>query len=136
MTSNLATVQAIYEAFGKGDIPFILDKVAEDVRWEDWSNNHAQQAEVPWLKPQQGRKGVLEFFQTLGTLQLNDFQVYSLMDGGHQVSAEVMIDFTVSSTGKRLRDEELHLWTFNDQGQVIRLRHYNDTAKHIAAAKA
>jgi hypothetical protein len=28
--SNLATVQGIYEAFGRGDIPAILDAVADD----------------------------------------------------------------------------------------------------------
>jgi hypothetical protein len=29
----------------------------------------------------------------------------------------------------------MHLWTFNDDGKVSRLRHYTDTAKHIAALK-
>jgi len=32
------------------------------------------------------------------------------------------------------RDEEMHLWTFDANGKVIRLRHYTDTAKHIQAA--
>jgi len=30
----------------------------------------------------------------------------------------------------------MHLWTFNDAGKVIRLRHYTDTAKHLQAADA
>jgi hypothetical protein len=29
----------------------------------------------------------------------------------------------------------MHLWTFNGDGMVSRLRHYTDTAKHIAAFK-
>jgi len=41
----------------------------------------------------------------------------------------------VKGTGRRYRDEELHLWTLNDDGKVTRLRHYTDTAKHIAAAQ-
>ena len=32
--SNLATVRGIYAAFGRGDIPAILDALAEDVEWE------------------------------------------------------------------------------------------------------
>ncbi len=36
--SNLGTTQAIYEAFGRGDIPFILDQLADDVAWEQWEN--------------------------------------------------------------------------------------------------
>jgi uncharacterized protein len=35
--------------------------------------------------------------------------------------------------GGHYRDEEIHLWTFDDAGKVVRLRHYVDTAKHIAA---
>jgi hypothetical protein len=27
----------------------------------------------------------------------------------------------------------LHLWTFDDQGKVVRMRHYIDTAQHLAA---
>jgi hypothetical protein len=29
----------------------------------------------------------------------------------------------------------MHLFTFNAEGKVTRLRHYTDTAKHIAAAR-
>jgi len=35
--------------------------------------------------------------------------------------------------GGHYRDEEMHLWTFDDNGKVTRLRHYVDTAKHVAA---
>ena len=31
------------------------------------------------------------------------------------------------------RDEEMHLWTFGDDGKVSRLGHDVETAKHIAA---
>jgi hypothetical protein len=37
-------------------------------------------------------------------------------------------------TGGRSRDDELHLWTLDGHGRIVRLRHYVDTAKHIAAA--
>jgi hypothetical protein len=43
----LAAAGAIYEAFGKGDIPTILGYIADDVRWEAWQDNSAQQAGVP-----------------------------------------------------------------------------------------
>ena len=42
------------------------------------------------------------------------------------VAAEVLID----------DGEELHLWTWNEDGRVMGMRHYTDTAKHIAAALA
>ena len=134
--SNLATVQAIYQAFGSGDINTILGHMAHDVQWEAWADNTAQQAGVPWLQAKHGKQGVLEFFQTLGQMTvLKDFQVLSLMEGGAQVAVEFVIEYDVPSTGGHVRDEEIHLWTFNPSGEVIRLRHYTDTAKHMAAAR-
>jgi hypothetical protein len=52
--------------------------------------------------------------------------------GERQVGVEVVIDFSTPAGG-RARDEELHLWTFDEHQQVVRMRHYVDTAKHIAA---
>ena len=134
MKSNLQTVQAIYEAFGKGDIPTILSHLADDVKWESWENNSAQKAGVPWLKPRKDKDGVLAFFQIVGTMEFRDFRVLSLMEGGNQVAAELVLDARISDTGQILRDEEMHLWTFNEQGKVSRLRHYLDTHKHMIAA--
>lgn len=136
MTNNLATVGEIYAAFGAGDIPTILSHMADDVQWEQWADNSAQRVGVPWLAARHGKAGVLEFFQVLGSLmQVTDFQVLSLMAGSNQVAAEFVIEFDLPSLGTHFRDEEIHLWTFNDEGKVTRLRHYADTAKHMAAAR-
>lgn len=134
MTDHLATIGKIYQAFGQGDIPTILAHMADDVQWEAWADNSAQKAGVPWLQARQGKEGVLAFFQVLGGMPVKDFQILSLMAGGNQVAAEFVIEVEVPATGAHYRDEEIHLWTFNEAGQVIRLRHYTDTAKHIAAA--
>jgi ketosteroid isomerase-like protein len=136
MHDPLATISAIYAAFGRGDIPAILDHLADDVRWEEWTNNTAQAAGVPWLQARHGKAGVVEFFGVMGAMHLRDFRVLSLMAGGNQVAAEIEIEFAVPSTGRTLRDQELHLWTCDDTGKVVRLRHYVDTAKHMAAAEA
>ncbi|HMQ61391.1 MAG TPA: nuclear transport factor 2 family protein [Flavilitoribacter sp.] len=137
MSQNLITVQAIYEAFGKGDIPTILSHLADDVNWESWTDNSAQKAGVPWLQSMKGKDGVLAFFQLIGNpevFQIKEFQVLSIMDGGRQIAAEFVIEADILSTGGHFRDEEVHLWTFNDQGKVVRLRHYTDTHKHMVAA--
>ena len=135
MSDQVATVASIYEAFGRGDVATILATLAEDVRWEEWADNRAQKSGVPWLQPRQGPAGALEFFAIAGQFEIHEFRVLSLLAGGDQVVAEVVIDATVP-TGARYRDEELHLWTFNAAGKVVRLRHYVDTAKHIAAARS
>ena len=47
-------------------------------------------------------------------------------------TAQIVIELTYPSGG-RVRDEELHLWRFDGDHKIAALRHYVDTAKHIAA---
>jgi ketosteroid isomerase-like protein len=130
-----ATVAEIYAAFGRGDIPAILDALAEDVAWEHWPAPAANQAPVPWLLPRTGKAGAQEFFQVVSSWTISDFQVLDLMVGERQVSAQIVIEARLPN-GATLHDEEMHLWTFDETGKVSRFRHYVDTAKHIAAAQA
>jgi ketosteroid isomerase-like protein len=135
MRSNLATVQAIYQAFGQGDLPAILGHLAPQVQWEAWADHSAQRAGYPLLAARQGPDGVAAFFrQVAENTQLHAFQVLDLFGDGRQVAVEVAIDFTYRATGQRVRDEELHLWTFDGDGRVVRMRHYVDTAKHLRGA--
>ena len=46
MQQNLETVKKIYEAFGKGDIPVLVEYLDENVSWEQWADNTAQKAGV------------------------------------------------------------------------------------------
>ena len=48
---NAATVQAIYEAFGKGDLDTILGHLADDVQWEPSDDNRAVAAGIACLQP-------------------------------------------------------------------------------------
>jgi uncharacterized protein len=131
--ANLVTVQDIYAAFGRGDVPAILDVIGDDCRWEYWSDHTAQRAGVPYLQAHIGPAGVAEFFAAASELQIHDFQVLGYIAGDHEVVAKILIDASTSNGG-RYRDEELHLWTLDEHGKIVALRHYVDTAKHIAAA--
>jgi ketosteroid isomerase-like protein len=134
-TDNAATVADIYAALGRGDVPAILETLAPDVAWEQWSEpTFAQRAAVPHLMARTGRAGVAEFFTLLSSYTVLEFDVLDVIGTGRQVVAEVRASFALPGGG-RFADEELHLWTFDDDGRVTRLRHYVDTAKHIAAAR-
>ena len=127
------TVSRIYQAFGDGDVATILGYLDDNVTWDaDWADNSAQRAGVANLTPRRGRDGVAEFFALVGKTTIHEFVVHDLMSSDRQVVVQVTIDTTVLSGG-RLRDEELHLWTFGPDGRVVALRHYVDTAKHIRA---
>ena len=134
--SNIATVQGIYEAFGKGDVPAILDVLADDVEWESWADNSAVKAGVPWMIPRHGKAEVAKFFETVGQMEVVDLQILAMMEGGDQVAVEFVLEARLPAFGGgHYRDEEMHLWTFDADGKVRRLRHYTDTAKHIAALR-
>ena len=133
VTDHRDTVLAIYQAFQRGDIPFILERIAPDVRWEEWPDNHAQKAGVPWLKPLHGRDSVVQFFQLLGTYRFHRFDVLSVMGGPNHACGLIAVDIELP-TGGRFADEEMHLFEFNEKGQVTLFRHYLDTAKAIAVS--
>ena len=134
MKNNSETVGQLYAAFGRGDIPAILDSLDDDVQWEQWEQpTEAQKAGVPWLQPRRGKAGAAEFFSLLGQLQFYSFDVRDLMASGNQVAADVSLD-VASPNGVRIQDEEIHLWTFNDAGKVVRFRHYIDTTRQMKLA--
>jgi ketosteroid isomerase-like protein len=132
-TGNAAVVAAVYEAFGRGDVPAVLDRLAPDVAWDHWPDNFAQRGGVPYLVPRWGRADVAGFFAEIARMTVLDFAVLDLIGDGRQVVAEVRASFALPDGG-RFADEELHLWTFDDAGLVCRFRHYCDTAKHLAAS--
>lgn len=135
MTDHRETVLSIYQAFQRGDIPFILERMAPDVRWEDWPDHTAQKAGVPWLKPLRGRDNVVQFFQLIGGFTFHRFDILSVMGGPNHACGLIAVDIELP-TGGRFVDEEMHLFEFNDRGQVVMFRHYVDTAKAMAVSKA
>lgn len=131
---NLTTVQGIYEAFGRGDVEAILNVLADEVEWESWADNSAVKAGVPTMVPRHGKAEVAGFFETVGQMKITDLQILNMMEGPNQVAVEFVLEADLPGWGGgHYRDEEIHLWTFNDEGRITRLRHYIDTAKHIAA---
>ncbi len=125
---NLATIGAVYEAFGRGDVPFILDQLAADVVWETLPGYG-----VPYLEPGRGRDHVAGFFSALGALTFHGFEVRNLLAGGDQVAAIVHLDATVQATGVRVADLEVHLWTFGPDGTVTEFSHVLDRHAQVLA---
>lgn len=133
--SNVTSVSAIYEAFGRQDLPAILERLADDVHFDaDWNDNHAQQAGVEHMAARRGHAQVADYFGLIAGWRVDEFQVLDLLASGEQVAAEVRVAFALPNGG-RFIDEVMHLWTFDPDGKVKRLRHYVDTAKHIAASQ-
>lgn len=118
-----AIVDEIYAAFGRGDVPGILERLAEDVEWEHDAIDHG----IALLTPRRGRREVVKFFEALGAIDITRFDVVNLLEGGDQVCAVVRVAHKHKVTEKIFSDLELHLWSFNDRGQIAGFRHVVDS---------
>lgn len=132
MSRHAKTVEAIYAAFERGDIPGILSSLREDVEWEHDTVDHG----IPWLAPRQGRAQVADFFATLRALDFRRFELKRILADDTTAVALIHVEIAVRATGRVINDVELHLWTFDAQGKVARFRHVADTHQHWLALRA
>ena len=130
---NLKVVEQIYAAFGKGDVPAILAKLADTVDW-DYAYRAAPNP-IPWLQPRLGVGGAAEFFKSVqANLEIHRFAVSALAQGPGVVVALFDIEATIKRTGKRIvEQDQAHIWRFNEAGKVVRFRHCADTYQHAKA---
>jgi uncharacterized protein len=126
---NVQTVQAIYEAFGRGDVPAILDKLADDVEWDLDAPSYG----VPIYEPGVGREHAQRFFELLGDLEFGRFEPTNFLTGGDQVAVTIDVEATVKATGRTAEALEIHLWTFRDDGKVSRFFHCIDRHAFVHA---
>jgi len=134
--TNTQSVTAMYDAFGRGDVPGILSHLSEDVTWdvtdEPWTPHAAQ---VPWMIPRRGHEQVTEFFAIVSAWHYERFEVLDMLVSDTQVAAEIRLTAELPNGG-RIDEEVIHLWSFGPDGKVTKLRRVLDTAANISAARA
>jgi ketosteroid isomerase-like protein len=118
MGAGAELIKQTYEAFGRGDIPTVLDKLAEDVQWS-----------APRTVPQggqfQGRSGVLQFFQGLGgAWKTHGLDVEAISEAGDLVVGVVRAEGTLRG-GTPSGYGAVHVFTVHD-GKIVRFREYTD----------
>jgi uncharacterized protein len=132
MSRYVETVQKMYDCFGKGDVPGILIQLDPDIEWEhDWGGET-----LKWYVPRRGSDAIAGFFSALGDFDFVRFQPRAFLAGGDLVAVPIDIEMVVKLTGRRLRDLELHLWTFGANGLATRFRHLADTLQLANATRA
>ena len=127
---NIETARQMYDAFGRGEIQAILDRVTGDV---DWCTDAATQS-APWYGPRHGKDGVASFFEAIGkTGPVTDFTplAFASNEDG-DVMVFIRYAFTVTATGKHVAMNMHHYWKFRD-GKVCFVRSSEDTAQVAAA---
>jgi uncharacterized protein len=120
---NKRVVQAIFEAFGRGDVPGVLSHLAEDVEWRA-----PGPASVPYLGERRGRGGATEFFVKLGTnVEFESFEPGAFIAEGDRVVALGRERGRVRGTGKVFDNEWALVFTFGG-GKVTHFQLYENTS--------
>jgi uncharacterized protein len=126
---SVRVVQEIYEAFGRGDLAAVQARVSETARW-DFAT---AASDVPWHAPATGHAEILGFLASFAEqVTIQAFEPRRFLPSGADVIVEVHMAYTVKKTGRRVEQDQLAWWTVAD-GEVTRLRHFEDTAQVLAA---
>jgi ketosteroid isomerase-like protein len=115
------TVEAVFAAFKRGDIPLILGKLSPDCAW-------SQSKTLPWGGAFRGPEGAGQFFAKLdAACETTLFEVDEIFESGENV-------FAVGrhgATGRRSGRSAVTDWAFHFKvydGKVAYYVGYNDTS--------
>ena len=121
---NVATIQSIYEAFGRGDVDFILDRVTDDVDWASEPDSKI----APWHGIRRGRAEVPSFFEALGgAVEVTEFTPLAFASNESDVMVVIRFGMRVRATGRSGTMDIHHWWQLRD-GKIFRYRGTEDTA--------
>lgn len=121
-TDNVERVVRIFEAFGRGDVGFILDQLTDDARFTSHVDHR-----VPWAGEYSGKDGVARYFQAMGTsVEVTDHPVESVVAQGDTVVASGDVSFQVRETGRAGSSKWVYIFKLAN-GRVHSYDQFNDT---------
>lgn len=120
---NVALVQKLYAAFGRGDIQTILDHVAADVEW-----TMQGPPSLPTAGTRRGPAEVAEFFGHFAAFDNPKVTADEYLAQGDVVVTLGRFSCVVKATGKKFDSMVAHVFTIRD-GRVRRFLDFLDTAQ-------
>jgi uncharacterized protein len=129
---NIKTIQGVYEAFGRGDVPAILGAVTDDV---DWASEAADPSGAPWYGVRRGRDGVAVFFEAFGsTMEVEEFTPDCIAANDTDVLTVVRFRARTRAGGRAVAMDLHHRFTFRD-GKIAYYRGTEDSQQTVAALR-
>lgn len=130
MGKNRDIVKALYDAFGRGDVPAVLGAFDPEIQWKE-AENFLYADGNPYVGPQAVAEGV---FQRI----VSDVDNFSVLperfaDGGDTVVAEGRYRGTMKTTGTPVDAQFAHVWQLRDD-KVVRFQQYTDTKQWSESA--
>ena len=124
---NSETIKNLYAAFGRGDVPSVLDAFSDDVVFV-----LPGPADIPMSGTYRGKQAVQAWFGTLvGTLDFH-LEPREFIAQGDKVVALVYREGTVRRNGRTFAVRDAHVFTLRD-GKITHHEAIEDTATIVAA---
>ena len=122
--NKVQIISGIYEAFGRGDIAYVLDHLTEDIDWASCPGSTV----APWHGVRHGKEAVSAFFEALGSeLDVSEFATHSFTSNDTDVMTVTRFVATSRRTGKTAAMDIHHWWRFRGD-RVSFYRGTEDTA--------
>lgn len=121
---NLKLVQSVYAAFGRGDIPAVIETMTPDAT----IGIVGRRQDAPFLGIFEGKAGGAEFFTQLAEAQeFHTFEPLRFLAAEDKVFIWGRYRWTMRKSGVSKESEWLHEITLRD-GKMTAWRGHNDTA--------
>jgi ketosteroid isomerase-like protein len=127
VSTSVDLVKGLYEAFGRGDIQFILSHVAADCKWFIAGEG------VPAAGVYTGPAGAAEFFQKLdATEEITRFEPREFFTSGDDVVAYGFEECRIKSNGAKVSSNWMMLFRIRN-GLVTYFETFYDTSAYAKA---
>ncbi len=125
---NVRTVREAYEAFGRGDIAAVLDRLTDDVEWIEPGSK-----DIPFAGRHRGREAVSRYFSTLAaSLEFETFEPREFIAQGDVVVVLGRETSRTRTTGRAMTTEWAMVFRMRN-GKVARFQDFQDTEATAAA---
>jgi uncharacterized protein len=130
--TNVAFIQSLYAAFGRGDIATIIAGLAPEVDW----NVNGRRKDYPLLGDWKGSGEVQKFFKGIAQNQeAVEFTPQEFFAAEDRVFVLGRYSWNIRKTGRAVSINWVHVFTLRN-GKVTKFREFNDTAQFAEAYRS
>lgn len=127
--ANIEATQALFTAFGAGDIPGILAYLNDDIRIEFYGPSNI----IPYAGFYDGMDAARRFFETvLSSVDIHVFDAEEFLSDGDKVVVTGVLHLTAKSTGRDIKSDFVHVITMKD-GKWSKFRDFMNTHEAVKA---
>lgn len=123
-------VKAIYDSFGKGDVPGVLGAFDPQIEWIE-AESFLYADGNPYAGPQAVAEGV--FQRIVSDVQNFAVRPERFVEAGDTVVVEGRYQGKMKTTGTSVDAQFAHVWQLRE-GKVVRFQQYTDTKQWAEAA--